>query len=253
MRSRTARLAAAIGFVALSCTDSTTPQTTNVGGNWVFTVNSITGTEGDRQVNCANLTSGVMALTQTGTTFSGRYWGGELSCTYSSGSLYVTLDSGTFVNGRISGANIAFDFDAPQFHLTGTMSGSTASGVASLEIPSDTVSLAGSWSASQGPSANTLYVTITDVFATTPLSALGVSVDGGPSQAVQADGTLTITNLTAGDHTIALTDVPNGCMLRTPGLATLTVVTGGVAPVAAFQSVSEGVAEASHVRRFRSS
>jgi hypothetical protein len=56
-----------------------------------------------------------------------------------------------------------------------------------------------------------------------------VTVDGGPSQAVGVNGTVTFTGLAEGDHTVELTGLAGNCAVSGANPSTVTVLFGGTA------------------------
>ena len=59
------------------------------------------------------------------------------------------------------------------------------------------------------------------------LEGYTISVDGGEAQAIEPNGSLTLTKLPAGQHSIALAGVPEGCTLQGDNLRTAGVPAGG--------------------------
>lgn len=155
LRSLFCLSALAIAGVTAGCSggDSMTGPAagTNVGGNWTYAAPNMTGTlSGGITVVCS-FSSVAVSLSQTGSTFSGSTTGGSFTC--SAGGV---SDGGTFgrrivVNGEISGSGVEFDFDGPDWHHTGQVSGNSMTGQATaiIETGSGSVVLRGSWSAAR--------------------------------------------------------------------------------------------------------
>ena len=63
----------------------------------------------------------------------------------------------------------------------------------------------------------------------TDLDGYLVSVDAGPVQPISINGTLTITNVAAGIHSIQLSDLDGDCTVTGQNPETMNVAAGGVA------------------------
>jgi len=59
-----------------------------------------------------------------------------------------------------------------------------------------------------------------------------VTLDGSQSQAIESNGSVAFTNVAAGSHSVALTDVAANCTLNSSNPQTVTVPSGGTATVA---------------------
>jgi hypothetical protein len=135
------------GFVEACGNDSTGPSQASVGGPWTLSASNMSG-EG---VSC-NLLNTPLSLTQSGTTFTGTYGPGTLSC-QAGGSPVSVNTHGSIVNGTVNGNSIQFDLDTQDFHHTGTVNGSSMSGTArwtfDLGGTIGVVTLNGNWSAAK--------------------------------------------------------------------------------------------------------
>jgi hypothetical protein len=130
--------------------DSTGPnQTANVAGAWTAALSNMSG----GGLSCGSSSSTTITLNQSGTTFSGGYSGGELTCTGPGGTLSFFVGNGTVLNGQVNGSSVSFDLDTPDYHHTGTVSGTSMSGSASWRIdfgaPTGVVTLNGNWGAAR--------------------------------------------------------------------------------------------------------
>ena len=138
-----------LGITLAACgdDDGTGPSSANVEGTWSASLSNLSG----GGVSCSSTIPIDVTLTQTGNTFSGSYDGGELTCTGSAGTFSTPVGSGTVINGQVSGNNISFDLDTPDFHHTGSVSGTSMSGTASWTFdfgdPTGVVTLNGNWGA----------------------------------------------------------------------------------------------------------
>lgn len=134
-----------LGLVACGG-DSTGPgATANVTGTWSGTVSNLSGSGVVCQITGATIT-----LSQSGATFTGTYTNALISCT-ANGQTQSGLTAGSIVNGKVTGTAVEFDFDTPDAHATGTISGNSMSGSTTFRINtgSTTVNLVGQWSAAR--------------------------------------------------------------------------------------------------------
>jgi hypothetical protein len=139
-------LAAATAIAA--CGDSTAPAA-DVSGSWSLTISNLAG----GGATC-DFTAMTLTLTQTGSTFSGTHGTGTISCSGGGSSFTDPVGSGPIVNGTVGGSgSVAFDFETSDFHLSGTISGTSMSGTATLKVdagaPVGVVTLTGNWGASR--------------------------------------------------------------------------------------------------------
>jgi hypothetical protein len=139
--------ALAAGAGACGGDDSTGPSHANVAGTWSLSASNMSG----QGVSC-NLGSTSVTLTQSGTTFSGSYGPGTITCFAGSQSASVQAQ-GTIVNGVISDTGVQFDLDTQDLHHTGNVSGNSMSGTArwTFDLGGDVgvVTLNGNWSAAR--------------------------------------------------------------------------------------------------------
>lgn len=139
-----------LGFLALAaCGDSTGPSSANVAGTWTASLSNMSGSG----ISCSSTSPTTISLSQQGTTFSGSYTGGEMTCTGPGGTFSDFIGSGTVLNGTLNGNSVSMDLDTPDFHLTGTVSGTSMSGTARWVIdfgqPTGVVTLDGNWGAAR--------------------------------------------------------------------------------------------------------
>lgn len=140
---------AAVGAIS-GCAASTGPKV-NVGGTWKYEAQNLT--EGGT-VTCT-VTDMTLSLTQTSSTFAGTYSGANADCTFTSTHLAFPLSSsGTIVDGRINGDQVSFDMGDHLWSQTGSISGNSMSGNATITINSgiDTlgssvITVRGQWAA----------------------------------------------------------------------------------------------------------
>jgi hypothetical protein len=91
-----------------------------------------------------------MSINQSGTTFTGSYGPGSVTCLAGteSGSAPV---QGTVVNRTVSGTSVQFDLDTQDARLTGSVNGNSMSGMVRWTIDFGgtigVVTLNGNWSA----------------------------------------------------------------------------------------------------------
>jgi hypothetical protein len=117
-------LAAVLGMTACGGDDATGPSNASVAGAWTLSVSNMSG----QGVSCS-VGGTALTLTQSGTTFSGTYGPGTMTCVAGSQSTEVGVQ-GTVVNGTVDGNAVAFDLDTQDFHHTGSVSGNSMSGTA---------------------------------------------------------------------------------------------------------------------------
>jgi hypothetical protein len=147
---RTIAVVALFGLLACGGDSNTGPSTSaNVSGTWSASVSNMSG----GGISCSSTDATLLTLNQTGTTFSGTYSGGELTCAGPGGTSSGPIGSGSVVNGQVSGNDLSFDLDTPDFHLTGTVNGASLSGTARWRIdfgaPTGVVTLNGNWGAAK--------------------------------------------------------------------------------------------------------
>ncbi|HET6232353.1 MAG TPA: hypothetical protein VFE05_19920 [Longimicrobiaceae bacterium] len=136
-RIKAGLLALVVGLAACSG-DSTGPSNAKLSGAWSFSVSNLSGS-GLANCNVAGLT---LNLTQSGSSFSGTYTPGTLTCP---GVGATSFSGGTVVNGTVNGNNVTFNLDDPSFHNTGTLNGSGISGTTLVQTSSG--NLTGTFSA----------------------------------------------------------------------------------------------------------
>ena len=111
---------------ACSASDSTGPKNANVSGSWGYTATNLTGSG----LSCS-ISNVTMTVNQTGTTFSGSYSSGTLNCGTLGGGNFT---GGTVVTGTVSGNGVSFNFDTQDWNNTGTISGTSMSGTATMRV-----------------------------------------------------------------------------------------------------------------------
>ena len=146
MRKTLAATIALATFLAACGDDPAEPSIPDVAGNWNYAATSLTG--GGITCSFRNVP---MTLAQNGTTFSGAYSGGLLSCTGPGGSLSEQVAGGAVAAGTIDGNSVQFDIDTSDWRNTGTISGSSMSGTVVVRINDGTTTftLAGDFTASR--------------------------------------------------------------------------------------------------------
>lgn len=117
-------LATVLGMTACGGGDATGPSNASVAGAWTLSVSNMSG----QGVSCG-VGGTAVTLTQSGTTFSGTYGPGTVTCVSGSQSTEVDVQ-GTVVNGTVDGSAVAFDLDTQDFHHTGSVNGNSMSGTA---------------------------------------------------------------------------------------------------------------------------
>ena len=140
----------------------------------------------------------------------------------------VRLDGGS---AQTLGINATFTYtDLPAGDHTVALSGVAANCTVSggrwrtVSVPSGgAATVAYSVSCSTPPGS--LTVTTTTSGSSQP-SGYTVTVDESESQAIESDGSVTFANLSAGSHSVALTDVPADCTVDSSNPQTVTVPSG---------------------------
>jgi len=140
---------AASGFaiailVACGGDSSTGPGNTNLSGNWLFGANISNG-----QLSISCTASGNLAITQSGSNFSGTVSGSTETCASPAGSTSGNLD-GAIAGGQINGTSISFNDNGGCIY-TGTMSGNPVNRVGgnvtcSIPLQGTNYPFTGSWS-----------------------------------------------------------------------------------------------------------
>ncbi|MEN8376962.1 MAG: hypothetical protein ABFS34_16160, partial [Gemmatimonadota bacterium] len=109
--------------------DPTGPSTPNVAGAWSYAATNVTAAT----VTCS-FTNVSLSLTQSGTTFSGTYSGGLLSCSAPGASFSEPIGGGPVASGTINGTSVTFDMDSSDWRNTGTISGNSMSGTVNVRV-----------------------------------------------------------------------------------------------------------------------
>ncbi|MFV1988835.1 MAG: hypothetical protein ACC682_16305 [Gemmatimonadota bacterium] len=143
-----------VGFALGGCGDSATgpdgPSNAppSVAGSWTYAATNMTGSLSGVTVVC-NFRNVPIMLTQSGTSFSGTTNGGSFTCAVGGVSDGGTFGSRIVVNGRLDGSTVQFDFDSPDWHHSGSITGNsmTGSATAIFELSTGAVVLRGNWSA----------------------------------------------------------------------------------------------------------
>jgi hypothetical protein len=147
MRTLTASVLLALALTACGGDDATGPSNANLAGAWTLSATNMSGSG----VSCG-LSAAALTIGQSGTTFSGSYGPGTLTCVAGSQSIGATIQ-GTIVNGTVDGNAVTFDLDTQDFHHTGSVSGTSMSGTArwtfDLGGSVGVVVLNGNWSAAK--------------------------------------------------------------------------------------------------------
>lgn len=157
MRSRIPRCLPAItaGCLALSsCGEGNPfgllgPEDVDLSGSWTYNSPNLVGTLTGSAVTCS-VSGMTLSLTQTGTAFSGTAAGGTFTCFDGSTPRSQPI-AAVVANGQIDGKTVRFDFNAPNWRHTGTVSGSAMSGSVTLVLEDlvATVTLTGQWSSAR--------------------------------------------------------------------------------------------------------
>src|SRR5256885_9779221 len=225
-----------------------------IGANTSVTFSAITA--GDYTVSLSNVPanctlSGANPRTVTvpaggtgSTTFS-------VSCTTPSTTGNLTVTTSTTGSSLPSGYTVTVD--GSQSQAIGANSSVTFSNLAAGSHSVALTNVAGNCSVSGGPSRTatvpsggattvaysvscttppgSLTVTTSTTGSSLP-SGYTVTVDGSQSQAIGANSSVTFSNLAAGSHSVALTNVAGNCAVSGGTSRTATVPSGGTATVA---------------------
>jgi hypothetical protein len=120
-------LAIAASLSSSGCGDDATQPGPDVNGTWEYNATNIAGTG----VSCG--ISGItMNLSQSGSTFTGTYSPGSVTCTGPGGTFTDQFDPGVVANGSLIGNNVSFDFDTSDMRHTGTLAGNSISGTVTV-------------------------------------------------------------------------------------------------------------------------
>jgi hypothetical protein len=135
-----------LALTAAACSgDASGPQIPQLSGQWTYNASNITG----GGISC-NMFGVSFNLTQSGTTFTGTTLGGSVSCSApGAGTFNESLGNDVIANGTINGNAITFDIGTPDIHHTGSISGSSMSGVVVFKLNDGqtTTTLTGNFSA----------------------------------------------------------------------------------------------------------
>ena len=145
-------LIAALTGLAAACggDDNTGPVgSLSVAGSWTASISNLNG-EG---ASCGTSSPIQVNLRQSGSSFTGTYSGGILTCLTATESFSTALGQGSVMHGEVTGSTVTFDLGNSAFHHSGTLHGSSMSGTAEwtydFGLPLGTVTLNGGWSASK--------------------------------------------------------------------------------------------------------
>ncbi|MGH7510253.1 MAG: hypothetical protein ACREMZ_12400 [Gemmatimonadales bacterium] len=127
--------------------DSTGPSEANLAGAWTLSATNVSG----QGVSC-NLSPTPVTISQSGTTFTGTYGPGTVTCVSGTESVSFSVQ-GSVVNGSVSGNAVQFDLDTQDVHHTGSLSGNSMSGTVrwTIDFGGDIgiVTLNGNWAAAR--------------------------------------------------------------------------------------------------------
>ena len=164
---------------------------------------------------------------------------GSIAVTAATAGDEIDTDGYTVTVDDLAGRPIAVDGTETFTNLsagahTVTLTGVAANCTVAGENPRDVTVTAGSTasttfsvtcSATAGELAVTTVTTGDDIDA----DGYTVSVDAGATQAIDANGTLSVTGLDAGDHSVELGDVADNCTVAGDNPRTVAVTAGGTA------------------------
>jgi hypothetical protein len=144
-------LSALTAVTAAACggDDGTGPTgSLNVAGTWSVSVSAMTGAS----ASCGTSSPIQVTLRQTGSTFTGSYADGILTCVTPTESFSAAVGSGSVSNGTVTGTTVEFDL-GPDLHHSGTLKGTSMSGTAEwtydFGLPLGQITLVGNWSATK--------------------------------------------------------------------------------------------------------
>ena len=127
--------------------DSTGPSEVNLDGAWTLSATNVSG----QGVSC-NLGPTPATINQSGSTFTGNYGPGTVTCLAGTESVSFPVQ-GTIVSGTISGNSVQFNLDTQDLHLAGSRSGNSMSGTVqwTIDFGGDigVVTLSGNWAAAK--------------------------------------------------------------------------------------------------------
>jgi hypothetical protein len=139
---------------ALACTDITGMQginsgtggTVNLTGSWSYSMSNVESPP----VTCSS-SGTVLVITQNGTSFSGTYSGGTLTCGAGGSPQVLGIAPGSIAAGTRSGSNITFNLTNDGWRNAGTAGGNTMSGSVTLRLTvnSTPYTLNGTWVATK--------------------------------------------------------------------------------------------------------
>lgn len=138
----------ASSILACGGDNGTGPVTPDLTGSWTYGVTDLSGSG----VSCT-VVGTVLNIGQSGSTFSGSYSGGTVTCTGPGGTASADINGGVVVNGTVNArGGVSFELDTSDWRSTGTVTGTSMSGTvtARLNVGSGgLVLLSGSWSSSR--------------------------------------------------------------------------------------------------------
>jgi hypothetical protein len=146
----------------------------------------------------------------------------------------VAVDGGT---GQAIGINSSFTFTGlsagnHSVALSGAASNCTVSGSnpRTISVPAGgTASTTFSVTCTTTPTTGDLSVTTSTSGSSLDPDGFSVAVDGGAGQAIGINGSFTFTNLSAGNHSVALSGVASNCTVSGANPRTISVPSGGTA------------------------
>lgn len=152
MRRSSVLLFASTLLAACGSDSPTGPSDAQIAGVWRITWSNLTGSLEGTGVSCAWLAN--FNITQTGTTFSGVQTAtGTLTCTAQGEGVVLSeqIDAETIVSGTIDGNSVTFRLGSIPSNHTGTVSGTSMSGMASWTFQDldFVLQLQGNWTAAK--------------------------------------------------------------------------------------------------------
>ncbi len=134
--------------------------------------------------------------------------------THPSGATLTGTSQARAANGVATFSDLRIDMPATGYTLTATVTGLTPDTSAAFDVMPE-------------PMTSSVTVTTNTTGPSPDTDGYTATLDGGPSQTILPNGSVTFTALASGDHTVVLTDVASNCTVTGGNSKTVTVAEGG--------------------------
>jgi hypothetical protein len=135
------------GLVIAACSDSSSPNTTNIAGTWTLSATGLTG----GGLTCT--LTGAVRFVQNGQALSGDLPGDGVitQCTGNGGGAMAQSAGTNLVTGSVNGHGVTFGLDAQSVVATGSVTGTGMMSGSDMTVsyPADGIDVTGAWTATE--------------------------------------------------------------------------------------------------------